>query len=392
MKRIAIFCDGTWNSPTMAEPTSVVRLHTNSLESDDQHLIYLPGVGVGKLRNQLTTWANKIGGGAFGWGLARNVKKAYAELCRVYEEGDQIYIFGFSRGAYTARSLAGMIRKCGIVPKDDLGVITLQRAWNLYKKSGDKHRPDSDHIWKKRLSLSPDVATSTIDLEKRGNQGHIVNIAYLGVWDTVGALGIREGLVGPLAKLWNWRYRFHDTELSSLVQSARHAVALDEQRVFYEPSLWNNLTGPDGLNDGRTGNDRPYQQLWFIGSHSIVGGSSGSRALVSYPLDWIAKGAAELGLTYNPDARIPDHAGDALFETNELTDPGLVYKIAPHLRKSRSHILDVTDCHDSVGLRIRHFAGLYRPGPVMPFMTALLSEEPPVLVADADPTPATLPA
>lgn len=375
MKRIAIFCDGTWNSPTIPEPTSVFRLSESCVKNDDQVVIYLPGVGVGKFGNFVKTWANKIGGGAFGWGLARNVKQAYAELCRAYEAGDEVYIFGFSRGAYTARSLAGMIRKCGLAPKDKIGITTLARAWNTYKKSGAKNRPDEFKIWSIRKKLSPDVATSQKDWEMRGGHGHIVNIAYLGVWDTVGALGIPEGLVGPLARLWNWRYKFHDTELSSLVKSARHAVAIDERRVFYEPSLWDNLKGADGLNKGDAGDTRPYQQLWFIGSHSIVGGSSETRPLVSFPLAWITQGATGVGLQVAEQPRIPDHAGDALVPTRELTEPSLVYKIAPGLMEWRDGPDDPADCHVSVAMRAQHLAGNYRPDSIQPVMTALLSTD-----------------
>ncbi|WP_342075323.1 DUF2235 domain-containing protein [Yoonia sp. SS1-5] len=390
MKNIAIFCDGTWNSPTMPEPTSVFRVSQSCADDDKQVVIYMPGVGVGKLGSTIKTWVNKLAGGAFGWGLARNVKQAYAELCRVYEEGDKIYIFGFSRGAYTARSLAGMIRKCGIIPKEDIGVVKLARAWQVYKKAGKKNHPDGDIVWPIRQRLSPNVATSEKDLTRRiadGNEGgHIVNIAYLGVWDTVGALGIPEGLVGPLARLWNWRYKFHDTELSSLVKSARHAVALDEQRVFYEPSLWNNLTGPDGLNKGDISETRPYQQVWFIGSHSIVGGSSDSRGLVSYPLSFIADGARDVGLAIKETPKLPDHDGDALFETKELTDPGLVYAVAPHLRKWRKGPDDPGSVHWSVRERARRLAGVYQPDTVKLVLAALLADEMPAAAND-DTTP-----
>lgn len=106
--------------------------------------------------------------------------------------------------------------------------------------------------------MSPDVATSTDDLKLRDGKGHIVNIAYLGVWDTVGALGIPEQLLGPIAKLWNWRYRFHDAELSSLVRTARHAVALDERRVFYQPAFWDNMDDPKGNNKGDMSPNSPW--------------------------------------------------------------------------------------------------------------------------------------
>lgn len=376
MKRIAIFCDGTWNSPTIPETTNVHHLYDACVQDDSQAVIYRAGVGTGELSGKVTTTLNKIFGGAFGWGLARNVKQTYAQLCEVYEPEDEIYIFGFSRGAYTARSLAGMIRKCGIIPKDKLGPIKLASAWNLYKKSGPANHPDKTRIWSRRLKLSPDVATSTDDLKLRDGKGHIVNIAYLGVWDTVGALGIPEQLLGPIAKLWNWRYRFHDAELSSLVRTARHAVALDERRVFYQPALWDNMDDPKGNNKGDMTPDSPWQQLWFVGSHGIVGGSSPSEKLVAYPLEWILEGAK--GLRLKDTARIPKERGDPSFETKELTDPGLIYNIAPGLLEWRDPPKSSGEIHPSVAIRAQRLAGLYRPGTIMPVLTALLQAEQPM--------------
>lgn len=380
MKRIAIFCDGTWNSPTIPETTNVHHLYDACAQDDAQVAIYREGVGTGKLSNKVKTVLNKIGGGAFGWGLARNVRQTYAELCEVYDVGDEIYIFGFSRGAYTARSLAGMIRKCGIIPKDKLGIYSVARAWNTYKKAGKDNHPDAYHIWARRKKMSPDVATSRRDLEMREGQGHLVNIAYLGVWDTVGALGIPEELLGPVAKLWNWRYKFHDTELSSLVRHARHAVALDERRVFYEPALWGNMNDQKGNNKGKMTAQSPWQQRWFVGSHGIVGGSSPSEPLVSFPLQWIWEGAA--GLRLKPGVTVPEITGDPAFETQELTDPGTVYAIAPGLLQWRTPPSDPFEVHESVAARVQLLGGLYRPATVLPVLTALLNHDPVTPVED----------
>lgn len=185
----------------------------------------------------------KIGGGAFGWGLNGNIKQAYAALCEQYEAGDEIFIFGFSRGAYTARSLAGMICKCGII--SDPTPKKIDEAFRLYRKPSVANHPDALHIMKKRRKLSPRFATSENDINWRSvtpwandpAQMHKIEIAYLGVWDTVGSLGIPAPLLGPVANIWNSRYRFHDTLLTSMVKAARHAVALDERRVFYRPAL-----------------------------------------------------------------------------------------------------------------------------------------------------------
>lgn len=368
MKRIAIFCDGTWNSPTLAVPTNVVRLSDSCIQDNDQHVIYLQGVGVNAFDQFVKRWVNKLGGGAFGWGLAANVKRAYKELCQVYEDGDEIYIFGFSRGAYTARSLAGMIRKCGIVPRDKLNrPLLLGRAWRLYKESGKGKRPDDYIIWKRRSELSPDFATSEADWKMREGKGSIVRVTYLGVWDTVGALGVPESLLGPVARFWNRKYKFHDTDLSSMVKNARHAVAIDEQRKLFEPALWGNLTGPSGLNRDDQSEDRPYQQLWFVGTHGIIGGSSATRPLVAFPLAWITEGATQIGLRLKPDAKVPDMPGDPIVITPEIElDDGM-------LKAWRRGLDDPICCHWSVGERARRMRDTYAPGTLQSVRSALLS-------------------
>jgi uncharacterized protein (DUF2235 family) len=303
-KRIAVFCDGTWNSPFINQPTHVHQLSEATVESNDQIKTYLSGLGTGgRLRTGFGKILNKIGGGAFGWGLDGKIREAYQFVAQNYEPGDEILIFGFSRGAYTARSLAGMIRKAGIV-KDADDKKKVQAAFDLYRLAGRTNRPDSDHIWQQRRALSPRFATSAADRDKRADESHLVRISYLGVWDTVGALGIPEPIFGLFAKLWNTRFRFHDTVLSGLVRSARHAVAIDERREIFEAALWSNLETVGerpGLNGDKTGADRPYQQVWFVGDHGTVGGSGSNRGLAAITLDWIAEGARDAGLVL--DAR-----------------------------------------------------------------------------------------
>ena len=364
MKRILIFCDGTWNSPTIPQPTNVHTLCAAAVDSDEQICLYFPGVGTGgRFTSFIGKWINKIGGGAFGWGLNRNIKIAYAALAEKYDIGDEIMIFGFSRGAYTARSLAGMIRKCGLMDKDTVTWRRVNKAFRLYRKRGPDNRPDAPHIWRKRLALSPSCATSPKDREMRGDGSYLLRIAYLGIWDTVGALGIPETLLGPLAKHINKRYQFHDTVLSSMVKNARHALALDERRKFYKPAKWDNLDdqgGKPGLNHGKTGADRPYQQIWFIGSHPIVGGSSMVRPLVAYPLEWVSKGAMLLGLTLKPAAAIPDATPDATVPAPEINDPGRIYDVAPDLLGWRDGPTKTADRHPSVDIRLDHDPA-YRP-------------------------------
>ncbi|KEJ90100.1 DUF2235 domain-containing protein [Sulfitobacter donghicola] len=387
MARIAIFCDGTWNSPTMKQPTHVVRLFEKTPRTNSQHTHYFEGVGVdeggvGPVSQALM----KIGGGAFGWGLNENIKQAYAALCEQYEPEDEIFIFGFSRGAYTARSLAGMIRKCGIVA--DPTPKNLSKAFKLYRKPGAENHPDALHILKSRRELSPRFATSQADMDWRTvtpwrtdtGQMHQVDIAYLGIWDTVGSLGIPAPLLGPVAHLWNSKYRFHDTLLSSMVKSARHAVALDERRVFYRPSLWENLEASRddaGLNAGDRSDERPYQQVWFTGTHAIVGGSAPkARALTGQSLQWIAEGAQKAGLQIDM-ADLLDRVPNPLADSHTLSQPPWLYTVAGNLLKWRKGPGHPIDLHDSAKARIDARRD-YRPRSLKNLMPTLFGDPEPV--------------
>jgi uncharacterized protein (DUF2235 family) len=272
---------------------------------------YFAGVGTDqRFKGRVGKFLNKWGGGAFGWGLDGKVKEAYEFICNVYSAGDELYLFGFSRGAYTARSVAGMIRKCGIVT--DTSADGINAAFDLYRKTGPENLPDKPHIMSARLAMSPHFATSTKDAEARGG-ADIVQIAYIGVWETVGAQGIPPSLLGPIAALWNRRYKFHDMALSSLVKSARHALGLDERRPLYTPALWDNLDNrvdKAGLNGGDVGPLRPFQQMWFVGDHKTLGGAGPEQPLSALPLEWIVQGAGRL--TLKPDVRFPLTKADPL--------------------------------------------------------------------------------
>jgi uncharacterized protein (DUF2235 family) len=320
MTRIAIFCDGTWNSPTIEEPTSVHKLHHTLISDPAQGQVsaYFKGIGTDERFNgPVRKFFNKWGGGIFGWGLDAKVKQTYQFIAQVYQPGDEIYLFGFSRGAFTARSVGGMIRKCGIVM--DTSPDGINAAFKLYRMPGKRNHPDKPHILRERRALSPEFATSQEDLDWRNDGSELVNIAYIGVWDTVGARGVPVALFGFVASLWNKQYKFHDMALSSLVRSARHALAVDERRLFYRPAKWDNLDdqgGKTGLNKGDTGPTRKYQQVWFVGTHSVVGGSARVQQLSAFPLQWIYEGATVL--KQKDGVRFPHVDVDALVDTDEL--------------------------------------------------------------------------
>jgi len=353
MAIIAIFCDGTWNDSDSSNPTHVARLAVACAQTEDQKVLYFAGVGTGTgMISDLGRWLSKVGGGLFGWGLNRNIKAAYREVCRVYQPGDKIMIFGFSRGAYTARSLVGIIRKSGILA--DPTHKNMRRAFRLYRSRGLCNAPDSSRIWAQRRQLSPNYATSATDVIRRDDHSYLVRIAYVGVWDTVGALGIPKSILGRVASLWNARYAFHDTSLSGLVEQARHAVALDEKRVLFEPSLWDNLdqglSGP-GLNQGGRGAALYYQQKWFVGSHAVVGGSSGPEELTVEPLNWVWHGASEIGLIERPAHGLRDISANMAVDAPQLYDVSWLYRLAPWLLQWRRGPSQSGDLHDSARLR-----------------------------------------
>ena len=304
MKRIVILCDGTWNTADAKEPTHVVRLARSLAphcpRGHAQVPIYIEGVGTGQGVTALSRGLDRVLGGTMGWGLLANVVEAYRHLVFLYEPYDEIYIFGFSRGAFTARSLAGFIYKTGILDRDKLHL--LPKAVDRYRL---KTEIDSPRSLAFRTELSRRVATTRAEQAYRRAQGQpealLLELAYMGVWDTVGALGVPRHF--PFAPLINrHKFQFHDTMLSPIVLNARHAVALDERRKTFEPTLWDNVSGPEAPAEAnRDGALR--QERYFPGDHGTVGGAAKAQGLASCTLDWILKGAEGVGLHADPEAR-----------------------------------------------------------------------------------------
>ena len=354
MAIIAIFCDGTWNSPRNPRQTHVERLCRVCENSEDQNVFYFSGVGTGVgTMGFFEGLLDRFGGGLFGWGLNRNIKSAYLELCRTYQPADKIMLFGFSRGAYTARSLAGMIRKCGIL--EEPTPERVNEAFRLYRMRGEENEPDAEHIIAMRRKLSPRFATRYKDGMARGDDSALVRITYLAVWDTVGALGVPGSILGPVARWWNQQYMFHDTRLSHLVEHARHAVALDEKRVFFEPALWRNLSdtgeGP-GLNRGDISEHRRYQQIWFAGVHSTIGGSTKDQSLASASLAWVFAGANELGLKLGQGFIVPEVPVDPTRDAPEIGAYSIFYRVLPWLLQWRMGPGEKRNLHPTVDERL----------------------------------------
>lgn len=310
MKRIAIFCDGTWNRHDAVYPTNVVRLaqavKLTAADGIKQQGFYVLGVGAGRGSNRFVRALDRVAGGAMGWGLIENIEDAYRALIFCYEPGDEIHIFGFSRGAYTARSLAGLLRSCGIAPREN--VARIGEAVARYRSRKPDTHPDDPESFLFRSEFAPFTATSDADwqwrLKTRPQLCVKLAVSYLGVWDTVGALGVPG--YWTAAPLLNKRHQFHDADLSRMVASARHAVAIDERRRTFPPAMWSDKLdamnrdalglGADDPLDPAGRDDWPYRQEWFPGDHGSVGGGGDRQGLSAIACAWIAQGAVRAGL------------------------------------------------------------------------------------------------
>jgi len=239
MKRLCVFLDGTWDKPD--DNTNVWRarllLSDTDAQGNAQESYY--GVGVGTKRFE------RLRGGALGEGLDLNVRLAYQWLMSRYEDGDLIYLLGFSRGAYTARSLAGLISKCGLLlPGSSFSVPQL---FNRYRR-GDEV-PALYNLTAGRVPPEQWTSEDTLLTE----ESRRVDIEFIGVWDTVGALGVPVGKIRGLSRS---SYYFHTTTPSNLYHQMYHALALDENRAPYQAALW-TLFQPEG---DPTPTLKPYQR------------------------------------------------------------------------------------------------------------------------------------
>jgi uncharacterized protein (DUF2235 family) len=273
MKRLIVCCDGTWNRPDhidrgVAAPTNVAKialaLADEDTDGNPQPLHYQAGVGTRRWERQLGGW--------FGLGLSRNIEECYRFLVDNYAPGDELYFFGFSRGAFTARSTVGLIRNSGILRPEHRHRV--RQAYALYRNPHRDSEPSS-------------IAS---ELFRRSYSHPEVYIHFVGVWDTVGALGIPiDGFRPPLlSKLWT----FHDTKLSRYVRNAFHAIAIDERREPFKPTLWEKQADAG---------QQTLEQVWFTGVHCDVGGGYREPDLSEIPLLWMAEKARACGLAFKPD-------------------------------------------------------------------------------------------
>ena len=328
MTNLVVFCDGTWNTPEdmdrgLPSPTNVVKLRNATVESANQKVYYHPGVGTSG------GWWDRIAGGGVGKGLDQNIMSAYRWLAGQYSAGDDIFLFGFSRGAYTVRSLGGLISNCGLLDLTD-PELEQKDIWHRVESVFDTYRKGRNFTNPKHYpfhNVPADAETAKTS-----------PIHFIGVWDTVGALGIPDDLA--LLGLFDdaKKHRFHDTALSDIVTHARHAVALDERRDSFAPTLWTGV-GPPRV-----------RQIWFPGAHSDVGGGYLEIGLSDGALEWMMDEAKTRGLKVLAGVKKQLNVDPLAVVHDSLTG---VFKLLKSRPRSAPRLdSKAADLHGSVGKRL----------------------------------------
>ncbi len=344
MKRLVVSCDGTWNDRHRSEfPTNSARILDALLPADsngiEQRSHYIRGIGT-------DNWLEWLPGGAFGWGIDEDILDGYSFISQNYEPGDQIYLFGFSRGAYTVRSLAGLIYCSGLLNPSKLEPLK-KEAYQLYRSK----------------AIKPSHPTAVAFRQANGDR---VPITLLGCWDTVGSLGIPDVVSWLPINTWvNRKYRFHDEELSSIIQTACHAVAIDERRRALDITPMMKTDNPAGQN-------QVVKQVWFPGVHGSVGGGKViNRGLSDAALLWMMAEANQFGLVFDPslikDGVKPDHTSKFDDEVGILKVSGLID------RDIKEHKGRFEDLHESTKNRWRDVP-TYRPRRLRESFEALLND------------------
>ena len=352
-KNIVLCSDGTGNTAIKARGTNVFKLyeavdiqdHKYNPTLKPQVAFYDDGVGTSPLAPV------KLIGEAFGYGFAKNVRDLYTELVHVYEPGDHIYLFGFSRGAYTVRALSGLIQCCGIVNIKSISEASLKKhvkqCWKDFRKKAFKRVSDS----KRRSNQSTDASSTRC---REPYEAYEASIEFVGVWDTVGAIGTP---FEELRDLLNWIYpmRFSELTPSSRIKRACHALSIDDDRRTFQPELWNEK----GISATQV------DQVWFAGVHSNVGGGYVKQGMSLVALDWMMAEAEQCGLRFitadRTYVRTHQDVHDALYDAR--AGLGVYYRWEPRdiVKLCRAHNIGNPKIHISVFERIAQGTGSYAP-------------------------------
>jgi uncharacterized protein (DUF2235 family) len=364
-KNIALFSDGTGNGSSQLLKTNVWRTHlATDLTSVSQIACYDDGVGTSTIKPLALL------GGAFGWGLKRNVLQLYTYLCRQYEPGDRIYGFGFSRGAFTMRLLVGFVAHMGLVSfKSE---EELQRNARAAYRAYRKYCSNSSELGTPWLAKLGRWVRDGVLCAWNGFKGYpsidqvprreVKSIRFLGLWDTVAAYGMPIDELKQAIDRHVWPLSFPDNKLSPKVERACHALALDDERRSFHPVLWDERS--EQPRRGDTIDGERISQVWFAGMHSNVGGGYAEDGLAHVALIWIMCEAAKAGLSFSKAIAVPMRRAEAT--TGKLYDSrgglGAYYRYMPRRADIGPGGTTIRPkVHDSVLARINMAIGGYAP-------------------------------
>lgn len=307
-KNIVVFSDGTGQEGGTGHNTNVYKLFNLILDRSPQQIsFYDKGLGTG--------W-RKATGNIGGRGFSKNVRECYEFIFQNYEAGDRIYLFGFSRGAATVRSLTGFIHLFGILPRSRGDLIN--KAWKIYKM--------------KDRGLRKARAKAFVDM----NHKMWATVEFLGVWDTVAALGVPSPGIDRIVD-WIVPHGFHDFRLSNCVKHAYHALAIDDVRKAFNPVLFHPYRKKDDQKDAESvwpddyEEDPRVRQVWFMGMHTDVGGGYPEMELSDIVLEWMVQHAVRLGLyLYNDKERkehtVAPNSNGKLHDSRETRFKKIIFK------------------------------------------------------------------
>jgi uncharacterized protein (DUF2235 family) len=339
-KKLVVCLDGTNNQIGTSLPTNVGKtFEMLSLTQPEQQLAYYdPGVGTlpaSTARGKVGRLASRTAELAFGWGLKANLAQAYTWLMQHYQFRDEVYVFGFSRGAYTARALVGLLNRPGLLRPGSENLVDYAVREYATSKPVDDRRKDGIREFADAFCWGTQNDQLSQEWDDEHHAGwHAVPISYLGVWDTVEATGL-----GPFGRL-NWPYTH---ELYN-VQRGRHAVSIDEHRGPYREFL----VSPESKVD----------EAWFAGVHCDVGGTFDNCDLASIALKWVLDGVVGDLLLREPDSYSSQCSVQPDYSLAEIHKMEWIWNLTGRHRRS---IPAGAQLHASVRDRMERCTTPYRP-------------------------------
>jgi hypothetical protein len=359
-KNIILLSDGTGNSNIKNRGTNVYKLYEAinfNLPDCQQVAFYDDGVGTQEFKPL------KILGGAFGWGLSRNIRELYKNLVQVYEPGDKIYLFGFSRGAFTVRRLAGLIGYKGILDKTAYpDEEQLENAvWHYFKDYRSQSQALLEPYYEPIIRKVFEERIYKLDDNNLKFCGSATRIEFMGVWDTVAAVGLPfDGISTNFLDKVIFKYKFKDHTLNQKVNKACHALSIDDERQSFSPLLWED--------------DPRIEQVWFPGVHANVGGGYPQQGLSLVVLEWMMekvkakpegkKGSEGIRFVKNDEQFVKDrkYVFDKVYESR--SGLGVYYRFKPRniAKICEGNRINTPKIHISVFERIAQGVSDYAPG------------------------------